>query len=89
MVAARILDWLFGRTASCLDKMEHIPHRQLNSNNKSHSANIQIQRKVKVILNTIDDDGVVCTGDARQEGETGGRAAEAQQSHDRKKDDHF
>ncbi len=40
-------------------------------------------------MNTIDDDGVMCTGDARKEGETGRRAAEAQQSHDRKRDDHF
>jgi hypothetical protein len=32
---------------------------------------------------TIDNDGVICTGDARKECETGRRTAAAQQSHDR------
>jgi hypothetical protein len=36
---------------------------------------------------TIDDDGIVCAGDARMKGETGRRAdaAVTQQSHDRTK----
>jgi hypothetical protein len=42
----------------------------------------------KLISNTIDDDGIVCTRDARKEGETGRRTAvAAQQSHDREQDD--
>ncbi len=44
---------------------------------------------MQILFYTIDDDGVVCTGDARKEGETGRRAAEAQQSHGRKEEDHF
>ncbi len=82
MATGRIQDWQFGRAATFRDKMERILHRQLKW---TDSVSTFINTKEKVILNTIDDDGVICTRDARQEGETGRRTAAAaqQSSHDR------
>jgi hypothetical protein len=66
--------------------MERILHRQLKW---TDSVSTFIKKKDKLISNTIDDDGVICARDARQEGETGRRTAAAaqQSSHDREQND--